>query len=126
MIKTLHILTLTAFMLGIIAPACGFAWGNNGGNNAGNAQYSLIEICGAQGIETRLVKNEDAPEAPSHIIDQCEFCFANANFIGLLMDNPNSNLYASYTAKLKHALYEDRLFTRYISHAHPRGPPSLV
>lgn len=67
-----HSAVLIIFLLGIIAPACGFAWGG---------QYSVIEICTAQGFETKIVENGQKPDgAPHHkMAGECQFCFSNAH-----------------------------------------------
>ena len=67
-------ITVFAFTLGLIAPACGFAWNNNGNNN----NYSVIEICTASGIENRLIPNDEAP-TEHQTSEQCPFCFAQNN-----------------------------------------------
>ena len=58
--KLCHFFILTAFLLGIIAPACGFAW---------NGKFSVIEICTAKGIEQKIVSNDDLP--PKHPLAFC-------------------------------------------------------
>ena len=74
----LHIFILLAFVLGIIAPACGFAWGG---------KYSVVEICTLDGIESRVVENEQKEHAPS-MGEDCAFCFASTNVKNFL---PNHN-----------------------------------
>lgn len=118
--QTLHILTLTAFLLGIIAPACGFAWGG---------KYSLIEICTANGVETRLIANDDPPsdEAPAPMMeDKCQFCFANANLTAFLPDNLSIEYSLAYADKLKFIAYRLSVFSRDTSHEQPRGPPTFI
>lgn len=70
----LHIFILLAFVMGIIAPACGFAWGG---------KYSVVEICTTDGIESRVVENEEQEHAPS-MSEDCAFCFASANIKSFL------------------------------------------
>ena len=67
-----HFIVIFTFALGIIAPACGFAW---------SGKYSVIEICTANGYEARIVANDEEPNTPNHqMSDQCQFCFSNAHF----------------------------------------------
>ncbi len=115
---TLHILTLTVFLLSIIAPACGFAW---------NGAYSVIEICTADGYESRIVANDQEPNTPDHdIADQCQFCFANAHLTSIIPNVTPLTKLQAYALKLQYALYEVNVQTRLTSHEQPRGSPSLV
>lgn len=118
MIKTLHILTIIAFMAGIIAPACGFAWGG---------KYSVIEICTDQGIESRIVAENETPsdEAPM-AKDQCQFCFANAHINALIPASHVDIARENHALSLQFALYEAMLLSRLTSHEQPRGPPNFV
>lgn len=107
---------LIAFLGGIIAPACGFMWGGN---------YSVIEICTLDGIESRIVENEDTPDTP-RTADQCEFCFTNAN-----LDSHFTTLSTTYKADFqanKHRFkqYIDIVLARYHSNISSRGPPALI
>ena len=117
--QTFHILALIAFLLGIIAPACGFAW---------NGKYSVVEICTAQGYESRIVINNEEPaNTPKHqMADQCQFCFSSVHVTGFV---PNSILFEgfkAYALKLSYIQYEISLLSRLTSHEQPRGPPTLV
>ncbi len=69
-----HFFVLLAFLVGVIAPACGFSW---------SGKYSVIEICTSQGMESRIVSKEGQPKAP-HVEKQCQFCFAQANLKSFL------------------------------------------
>ena len=117
--RYLHILTLIAFLGSVIAPACGFSWGG---------KYSVIEICTAQGIEARVVSNEQNPDkSPDHkTTDQCQFCFASTNLTSFLppiiMVSENSH----DLEKLRLQSYEVSSLSRFTSYEEPRGPPALV
>ena len=110
------------FALGIIAPACGFAWGKA----AGNGPYSVIEICGAQGIEKRIVQNDGEPAQGQMVKDQCQFCFSNANLNPLPPNNIQIDSFYSYKAKIAFIHYERAIASKSTSHEQPRGPPTLI
>ena len=104
-----------AFLGGIIAPACGFAWGG---------KYSVIEICTAQGFETKIVDNDQ--DQPQHIADQCQFCFANAHLTSFLPKTTNIETVVFYTNKIRFNQYETVFLSR-VQHDHAaRAPPSIV
>ncbi len=115
----LHILALSAFLLSIIAPACGFMWGG---------KYNVIEICTAQGIETRVVESDQSSDkTPDHqMADQCQFCFASANLSGFLPESIKMEEVKSTTDKIRFHLYEISALSRITSHEEPRGSPTLV
>ncbi len=120
--QILHIAALTAFLAGIIAPACGFAWGNNGGG-----KYSVIEICTANGYESRIVENDQEPSTPNHkMVDQCQFCFSSAHLTGFISDALSIEEFKTHALKLNYARYETSLLSRFTSHEEPRGPPALI
>lgn len=75
--RFLHVFVLIAFLTGIIAPACGFAWGG---------KFSVVEICTAQGIEQKIVESDDEEQSPS-AHEECLFCFQSANMNGFLPAN---------------------------------------
>ena len=111
----LHILTLIAFLGGVIAPACGFSWGGN---------FSVIEICTAQGFETRVINNEETPDAPTPTMGgDCQFCFANANLTSFLPENISVEVRYAYAEKITYSLYEVILLSRTTRNGQPRAPP---
>jgi len=112
----IHFTTIFTFALSIIAPACGFAWNSSG-------DYSVIEICTANGYESRLVENnQDTPE--HEMKEQCQFCFAKAHLNGLIPILATERFY-SYQAQYTFNQYEIILLSRSTSHEQPRGPPLL-
>jgi hypothetical protein len=114
----LHIFIVITFLTGIIAPACGFMWGG---------QYSVIEICTAQGLEMRVVANDEAPDDHAPIMaNNCDFCFANANLTGLLPEIAIIERIAFSAEKIRFGQYEDITLTRFNPNTSPRGPPSTV
>lgn len=119
--QTLQILTLSAFLLGIIAPACGFAWGN------GDSKYSVIEICTANGLESRLVADNENPDTPPHqTTDQCQFCFSNTHLTSFAPEAIAIEEFKADALKLSYAQYEMLLLSRLTSYEQPRGPPTFV
>lgn len=117
--NSLHIFVLTAFLLSVIAPACGFSWGG---------KFSVIEICTAQGIETRVVENDQNPDdQPSHqMADQCQFCFASANLTNFLPEAIAAEKIKATAEKARFRAYEISYLSHVTSHEEPRGPPTLV
>lgn len=116
MTKSLHFFVLFSFLIGIIAPACGFAWGG---------KYSVIEICTTEGIESRVVKGEQQPTKP-HASEQCQFCFAHANLKSFLPDVKTLELTAFIFTKTQFQHY-DLLFLSRLSRDHAaRAPPVFV
>jgi len=113
-------LIILSFMLGFIAPACGFMWGG---------QYSVIEICTTQGIEQRIVLNDTNPTQPNHDHEQsteeCEFCYKNANLGSYLL---NSNIITAliFEQKTKITFARQNKLAEALSTVHlARGPPSF-
>lgn len=118
MTQKLHILVLIAFLAGIIAPACGFMWGG---------QYSVIEICTTDGIESRVVMNEGQQNSPhQNMQDQCEFCFSNANIISFLPSKIIISQNENYAEKLRFRDYESIALSRLNTDTSPRGPPIFI
>lgn len=116
MIKSLHFFVLFAFLAGIIAPACGFAWGG---------KYSVVEICTTEGIESRVVQGEERPSKP-HASEQCQFCFAHANLKIFLPDVAAHEAIIFIRAKTQFQHY-DQLFLSRLSRDHAaRAPPVFV
>ena len=120
MIKQLHLFVLISFLLGIVAPACGFAWGNNGGG-----KYSVVEICTAQGIENRVVESEDQQNTPM-MAEQCEFCFASANLKSFLPSTTSfETVFFEYLKAKTYSVYISN--DKFLSFDHtPRAPPVFV
>ena len=117
--QTLCLFILISFVGGIIAPACDFLWGE---------KYSVIEICTLNGLETRVVGNDQSPsddQAPS-IDRNCEFCFQNANFAGHIPTAATIEKLGFSALKLRFQSYETALLSRTTSQHSARGPPSLV
>lgn len=120
MTKQLHFFVLFAFLVGIIAPACGFAWGG---------KYSVIEICTAQGLESRVVDNDlDNQDQPkkSHIKEQCQFCFAQAHLknitpVILAVADPLFDI-----QKTQYNHFEEIFLARVSYDYAARAPPILV
>jgi hypothetical protein len=116
----LHILVLVAFLGGIIAPACGFLWGGN---------FSVIEICTTNGIENRIVAdNQDSNDtAPNHQkTDNCQFCFTQAHLASQLVPVIIFESVFFQNEKLRFEQYEEN----YLLHLHndyaARAPPTFV
>ncbi len=118
--QTLYITILIAFLGGIIAPACGFMWGGQGLH-----KYNVIEICTLDGIESRLVANEELPDAPK-TADQCEFCFTNANLMAFFAESSRIERLAYRAEKLRYGQYTDIVLAKYHSNISSRGPPSFI
>ena len=112
----LHIFILLAFVLGIIAPACGFAWGG---------KYSVVEICTTDGIENRVVENEEQEHTPS-MSEDCAFCFASANVKDFL---PNHNAIEKIhfnAEQIRFRQFEIVYLSRVSNSNHTRAPPASV
>lgn len=123
--QKLSLFITISFLLGIIAPACGFMWGGQGS--------SMIEICTAQGIEMRLVTNDlqpnqDPTNQPSNPMmgDNCDFCFQNANFTGALLNTATLEKIGFQSNKIRFHLYETILLSHTSYNNTARGPPTLV
>lgn len=116
MAQKLHILLLISFLGGIIAPACGFAWGGN---------FSVVEICTTEGIETRLIESDEKPADPK-AEGQCEFCFTQANLTTFLPKAQNLEKIAYASEKIRFGQYQDIVLSKYQSNISSRGPPSFI
>lgn len=116
--RSAHILILIAFVMGVLAPACGFSW---------NGKFSLVEICTTEGIEMKVVENGSSPNTPQHqASDDCQFCFQNAHLIAdvTIMQTAHHPHYGKI-AKIVHA--HEILYRQILSQYHTaRGPPSFV
>lgn len=113
-----HSLLLIAFLGGIIAPACGFAWGG---------KFNVVEICTTQGIELRVVQDDTTPNTPynQHASEQCEFCFTNTQITALSPDSGQSLALLSYSERLRYDLYETLYLSNIKNNLSARGPPSF-
>lgn len=114
--KGLHIAVLLAFLVGVIAPACGFVWGG---------KYSVIEICTAQGMESRVVSNEDQPQKP-HYEEQCQFCFAQANIKSFLSVSVELEQRLGVFERVQFGQYQEILLSRLSQDHAARAPPAFV
>lgn len=116
----LHILVnvfvFWAFLGGIIAPACGFAWGRT---------YSVVEICTAQGFENRIMM-DDEQDSPHQMQEQCEFCFTSANLTAFLVPDNYSQKLSDISEKIRITQYEDIVLSRFQTNISSRGPPSFI
>ena len=117
--QTLHIIVLTAFLGGIIAPACGFAWGG---------KYSVIEICTAQGLESRIVDNDsNSDNNPAQkMADQCQFCFSQAHLSAFLVNERVLEQAYFAAEKIRFNLYKTIYLSRRHSDHAARAPPAFV
>jgi len=114
--QALHILIAIAFLGGIIAPACGFSWGG---------KYSVVDICTAQGIESKIVANEGNSDTPlPQMADECQFCFSNANLTGLIPLNAQMQAAEFYSDKIRAAQYKSIYLSRYYEDHAARAPPA--
>lgn len=118
--KGLHFIVLITFLVGVLAPACGFSWGNNG-----NSKFSVVEICTTEGIENRIVEGEQDPN-PEHASEQCQFCFAQAKLDYALfgLKTFQSALSIRETDQARH--YEVFLLSRLSNDHAARGPPAFI
>lgn len=117
--RSCHLFVIFCFLAGVIAPACGFSWGNN---------FDVIEICTTQGIESRIVQNSPQnPNSPEHQTkDQCEFCFQNANLKAMMPASINAlNPYLSIQKAQFHS-YESDFLSKTKQPQSLRGPPALI
>jgi hypothetical protein len=111
-----HFFVLLAFLAGIIAPACGFAWGG---------KYSVVEICTTKGIESRIVENNQQPDK-SHYEEQCQFCFSQGNLNPLLPHNQNIETAFFINEKIKFRHYEVIFQSHLTQDNTARAPPVFI
>ena len=79
--KNIHLITLLAFIISLLAPACGFAWGG---------KYSVVDICTTEGIERKVIAdNSDDQNVPVQTKDDCQFC-SNAQKIDKIAGYTNN------------------------------------
>lgn len=115
--RVLYIIMLIAFVGGVIAPACGFAWGG---------KYSIIEICTSQGIEMKIVPQDGQSNDMPAMSDQCQFCFASANITASIVSERQIEKIAYQAERIKFQRYAIIVLSRGIDDTSPRGPPALV
>jgi len=114
-----YILILTAFLAAIIAPACGFAW---------NGKYSIIEICNAQGVEQKIVSNDDLPPSDHQKNTQqdCQFCIQKHNFHADIVAYNDVKIRPAPLQKqiiaAQHDIYQSTLSQYYAA----RAPPLFI
>ncbi len=120
--KLCHFFILTAFLLGIIAPACGFAW---------NGKFSIIEICTAKGIEQKVVSNDDLPskhpsDPADHAQKECQFCFQNNNLVANII-LPTQITHPKFSIENRVYAFHDTVYKHILSQYHSaRAPPSYI
>jgi hypothetical protein len=117
MSKTTHIIVIAAFLLGIIAPACNFAWGG---------KFSVVEICTAQGIEQKLVENKQQPDRPPAMEDNCSFCIASVTVKIFVPDIILAEKQIARGEKIRFRLYEATYLSRLSKTGQPRAPPQIL
>ena len=118
--KYAHLFVLISFLAGVIAPACGFSWGG---------KFSVIEICTAEGIESRIVEKtkNGQNDLPQHkTSEQCQFCFQNANIKNILPTPIQVNKIIVATERIKNAQYETIVLNTERKPQTLRGPPTLI
>ena len=115
--NSLHIFVLIAFLLGIIAPACGFMWGG---------AYSVIEICTAQGLESRVIADNQQPDHPPQTKKQCDFCFQSANLTAYLPKMAALEKISFQSTKIRFSSYKTVLLSRGTSKNSARAPPVFI
>lgn len=118
--KYAHIFVLISFLAGVIAPACGFSWGG---------KFSVIEICTAEGIKSRVVENSQSEQnnAPEHkTSEKCQFCFQHANLKNILPPLKQINKTIVSLEHIKYAQYEVIVLNTQHSPQTRRGPPTLI
>lgn len=122
----IHFAVIFTFTLGIIAPACGFAWNQK-------QKGSFIEICTAQGIEKRFIASNNSSEntpqenpSPHKSKNKCSFCLASHNLQALIPTNISIELLYAHRIKQSFVQYEVILLSKDTSHEEPRGPPFFV
>ena len=113
-----HSFILLCFLVGVVAPACGFSWGG---------KYSVVEICTAQGIEQRVVDTAPTDDSSPHktVGEDCQFCFAAANMKAFLPADMPVMKAAVSLQKQRINHYTLIVLSRTTSHEEPRGPPVL-
>lgn len=112
------IFILVSFLVGVIAPACGFSWGG---------KYSVIEICTTQGIESRIVENTNNNKNDHKQADrECPFCFQNGHLKDYIYPQSALALTLSDLQRIQVLQYETVLLARQHSPQSLRGPPYLI
>ncbi len=117
-----HFIILTAFLLGIFAPACGFAW---------NGKYTVVEICTAKGIEKKIVSNDDLPrnqpsDPTNHAQKECQFCFQKNNLIADFI-SPTQTTHLNHSFQNHILAFHDTVYKHILSQYHSaRAPPTYI
>lgn len=115
--KKIHLITLLAFLLGLLAPACGFAWGG---------KYNVVDICTTAGIETKIIADSsDEQNTPSTVKDDCQFC-SNAQNIDKIAGYTNGYNNGFKLATVYTALLLDVLEYNQPQYYQSRAPPTLI
>lgn len=119
MLKIFKLITLIAFITGLIAPACGFAWGG---------KYSVITICTDKGFESRVIADNDQDNnAPSPLLhEKCQFCFSNHHVVAFLPPAPAQKTQIIALEKHIFSQHDVVLLSKFHSKVRPRAPPFLV
>jgi len=112
--KGLHFIVLITFLVGVLAPDCGFAWGG---------KFSVVEICTTEGIESRIVEGKQDPNT-QHASEQCQFCFAQAK--ALIPDLQTFETQISVFAKVQFQHYKALLLSRLSNDHAARAPPTFI
>lgn len=118
--KTIQQIALLAFIIGLIAPACGFTWGG---------KYSVMEICSLDGTKQVVIPNGDqdptAPTPDKLAKEKCPFCFGQKNIDQIAL----VDLLPSYNRIISNDTVTDsqHLISEENSSAYnPRAPPFLI
>lgn len=110
----LHI-ALIAFIMGLIAPACGMMWGG---------KMSVLEICTTNGmVQIAIADDTDNQKPPKLASDTCPYCFS---FAHLTMYTPAAQgISVPVSLALKHQdVLADQIQDKFIKiAAHSRASP---
>ncbi len=113
----LHFAVIFTFALGIIAPACGFAWGGS--------TYSVIEICTNNGIEKIAVKDE-TPSGDHQTQDPCQFCFNHTHLTKDFVSPQTVTLLVNFTTHQYFQTYQTALLQALHHDYQSRAPPAFL
>lgn len=118
--KTIHQIALLAFVIGLIAPACGFAWGG---------KYSVMEICSLDGIKQVIVSNNDqdptTPDPTKSAKEKCSFCFGQKNIDQIAVADALSS-YDGVISSEDITEYQRLISEENSSAYNPRAPPYFI
>jgi hypothetical protein len=112
-----HAFIILGLLCAAFGPACQFLWGG---------QYSIVEICTAQGIEKQIVQSDETPPFPEQAKNDCAFCLQQAHANALMPDTKNPAMVANpvrQTVSFTAISYDAPLLWR---DQNPRGPPVFV